>query len=76
MKKLYLVSPLANKKEVDKYCFKECGEILVGGVDFMDAHWLPCRTEKCPYEEKHQSFGKEHMFGEDNEIIVRKLRGG
>ena len=72
--KLYLVSPLANKEETDKYCFKECGKIIVGGIDFMDALWLPCREDNCLHEEKSMSFGKAEILGEEEEIIVRKLK--
>ncbi len=72
---IYLISPLANKEESEKYCFKECGKIIVGGIDFMDAPWLPCREQLCPYEDKHLSMGVGEIQGEKEHIIVRKLRG-
>lgn len=74
MEKLYLVSPLANKTQVDLYCFKICKKILVGGIVFMDAPWFPCKEDKCQYEEKCMSFGKHKVLNETNEIIVRKLK--
>ena len=72
-KVLYLISPLANKEEIN-HCFGSCGKIIVGGIDFMNAPWLPCREKKCPHEDKHKSFGIAEIQGEKQEIIVRKLK--
>ena len=73
-KTLYVVSPLAQKEEVDRYCFKDCGQIIIGGIDILGAPFCPCRTEACPYEEKSISLGKAKVFGAWEEIIVRKLK--
>jgi hypothetical protein len=72
--KIYLVSPLANKEETREYCFDKCGKVIIGGIDFLEAPWLFCREDKCSYEEKSISFGKQELTGEGRtEIIVRKL---
>ena len=76
--KLFLLSPIAQKEETEKYCFKACGQIIIGGIDFMEAPWLPCRTEKCPYLEKELCVGKgtiNNSYGapQEEEIVIRKL---
>ena len=43
---LYAVSPLAQKEQVDKYCFKECGQISVGGMYIEGAPFFFCAVEK------------------------------
>ncbi len=73
MTTLYLVSPLANKKESEDHCFKSCGKIIVGGIDFLNAPWLPCREQKCPHKEKELKMGEYEIFGKKEKVIVRKL---
>jgi len=74
MNRIYLVSPLANKKESEEYCFGKCGKIQIAGIDFMEVPWLPCREINCQYEEKHLPFGTGEIMGEKVEVIVRKLK--
>jgi len=74
MRKLFLLSPLAQKEETEKYCFGSCQKIKIGGIEFMDAPWLPCYEDNCPNEEKNQSFGKFKIYDKKEEIIVRKLK--
>jgi hypothetical protein len=74
MKKIFLLSPLAQDAETKKYCFGSCKKITCGGIDFMDAPWFPCYEEKCLNLERQQSFGKTNIDGENMEIIVRKLK--
>ena len=75
MNRLYLVSLGAQEKLITKYCFGDCGHIIVGGVNLMGGAFLPCRTEKCPYLEKQLELeGTVKMFGQEEKIIVRKLR--
>ncbi len=73
MKKLYLMSCGAQKKLIDKYCFKKCGKILVGGIDLMGGHFVCCRESHCPYQEKLLDMGEVEVFSKKEHIIVRKL---
>ena len=68
---IYALSPLAQKKETDEYCFGKCGKILVGGLIICDAPFLPCKEKNCPYMEK-----EKELEGEINNqrVIVRKLK--
>lgn len=56
---------------IDKYCFGECGQILIGGiVDTEAGAMFPCHEKVCKYEEKRLKFGKVN-----NEICyIRKLK--
>lgn len=71
---LYAVSPLAQKAEVDRFCFKECGQIIVGGIEIEGAPFCPCRTQNCLFEEKTLDLGEAMVFGKWERIIVRKLK--
>ena len=70
---IFAVSPLAQKAEVDAYCFRGCGQILVGGLEIEGAPFCPCRTSPCPYEEKSLDLGEALVCGEWERVIVRKL---
>ena len=77
MTKLFGVSPLIQKKEVDKYCFDICGKVLVGGLGCDETGPLfPCRQEDCPYEDKRTPFlwTTKDTDGSDVQIAVRKLK--
>lgn len=71
---IYAVSPLAQKVEVDKHCFGDCGKILVGGIEVAGAPFFPCRTNPCPYEEKTMEFGTVLFELGTEQIFVRKLK--
>jgi len=71
---IYVVSPLAQKVEVDKHCFGDCGKILVGGIEVAGAPFFPCRTNPCPYEEKTLEFGTVLFELGTEQIFVRKLK--
>jgi len=68
---IYAVSPLAQKEEVDEFCFKDCGKILIGGLIICDAPFLPCKEKTCPFLEKEKLL-EGTIRGE--KITVRKLR--
>lgn len=71
---IYAVSPSAQPAEVKAYCFKACGGILIGGLEIEQGIFCPCRTEPCPYEEKSLELGRAVVFGNWEQVIVRKLR--
>lgn len=77
-KMVYLVSPLAQEKEVNELCFRKCGMILNQGVTLPtpkgEGQFFVCRTDKCPYEEKSVNLGTAELFGVWEEIVVRKLK--
>jgi len=61
------------KEIVKKYCFGECGQILIGGLDGGDilGALYPCSEEICPHEEKRLKLGKL----DNGEIVyLRKLK--
>ena len=69
---IYAVSPVIQEKEVDQYCFKECGKIIIGGIDMKEwGPFCPCKTESCPFEEDRTSVMGQ-VFNED--VCVRKLK--
>lgn len=73
--KLYLVSLEAQSKEVNKYCFGECGKILIGAVEMSGLAFLPCKTEECPFLEKQmeaEPIAFDEIVYED--VYIRKLR--
>ncbi len=68
---IYGVSPFAQKKEVDEYCFKQCKKILVGSINICGGSFFPCKEENCTHEDKYSPvFGD--VDGED--VCVRKLK--
>jgi len=61
------------KELVKKYCFEECGQILIGGLDGGDmlGSLYPCNEKICPHEEKRLKLGKL----DNGEIVyLRKLK--
>jgi len=72
--KLYLVSLDIQSKEVNEFCFRKCGKILVGGVDLDGLACLPCNTDECPFLEK-QMEAEPITFDEIvyNDVYLRKL---
>ena len=71
---IYAVSPLAQKTEVDKHCFGDCGQILVGGIEICGGPFMPCRTNPCPYEEKTLDMGEAEFSWGKEQVFVRKLK--
>lgn len=71
---VYAVSPLAQKAEVDKFCFRECGQIIIGGLEIAFAPFCPCHTNPCPHLEKELSFGIGNFDWGEEEVIIRKLK--
>lgn len=73
---IYAVSPSAQKEQIDKWCFKECGKIIVGGLIICDALFLPCREKNCPHMEK-EMFLKERVIqleDKQEDVTIRKLK--
>ena len=62
----------AQKDLIDKYCFKECRKIIVGGItaDLIGA-MFPCRERVCPHEDRVSPVIGE-VDGE--EFKLRKLK--
>ena len=67
---IYAVSPFAQKELVKKFCFGECGKILLGAVELCGGSFFLCRHDLCEYEE-----ARTPVLGNlDNEdVCVRKL---
>ena len=90
MKKLYGVSPLMQRDEVGRYCFGECGKILVsGGFALIQLTRLgpvldsdvtgplfPCEHDDCPFEDGRTGslWISKDIDGADIEVAVRKLK--
>jgi len=70
---IYAVCHSLQEKEITEYCFKKCGKIIVGGLDFNDMAWCPCRTEKCPHLERQVTAGDIPFDWGDEELVLRKL---
>lgn len=73
--KVYLVSPGAQRSEIDLYCFKECGKILIGVIKYLDAPFFPCKTDKCPWTEESMEIGEcSNGDGKLFDMRLRKLK--
>lgn len=68
---LFAVSHLAQKAEVDTWCFGSCGKILCGGLMIASGPFFPCREKDCPHEEKNMDSGTR-AFRE--KVYIRKLK--
>jgi hypothetical protein len=74
MGKLWVVSLEAQESNVKHFCFDECGNILIGGLDIMGGIFMPCKTEACEYTEKSMDLGEFDLPEEGKMgIVVRKL---
>ena len=73
MNKLYAVCHSLQEEEIKHYCFKQCGQIIIGGLDFNGMAWCPCRTEECPYLDRQLSMGEVDLDWGKEELILRKL---
>ncbi len=73
--KLYLVSYDMQAKEIKKYCFRECGKILIGDVKIVELIFLPCNTNDCPFFEKQIKTLPITFNGiEYKNVYIRKLK--
>lgn len=72
-RKLYLVSPVMQKEEVDEYCFKRCQKIKMGVVDLgiLYGPFFPCTETTCEFVKKTMNL-KQQFKGQ--ELIIRKLK--
>jgi len=68
--KVFGLSIDIQKKEINKYCFKECGKIIFGGMIDENLTLVPCNEEKCPYEEKRVKYEKSN----GRVVWIRKLK--
>ncbi len=74
---IYGVSPFAQKNEIERYCFNDCGKILIGTFESCGGDFLPCNQSVCLFEEKHTEVIGEiqwHPDGKTDEVILRKLK--
>jgi len=71
---VYAVSLDLQKAEIDQYCFRDCGQIIIGGIEFNNMAWCPCRTKDCPYLDREISIGEAPFDWGKEELILRKLR--
>jgi len=71
---LYLVSHDMQSEEINKFCFRDCGKILIGAVEISGLAFLPCNTEDCPFLEK-QMEAEPITFDEIvyKNVYIRKL---
>lgn len=68
----------AQKAEVEKYCFKDCGKILIGSGYAKGVGELGlCNEDVCPYMEKQmdESLWEIDTEGQKEKLYLRKLRG-
>jgi len=72
---LYAVCENLQKAEIDEYCFKKCGKILVGGLIYNTLYWCPCREISCPYLDREIKIGEVELeaWGKE-ELTLRKLK--
>ena len=72
---LYVVCENLQRKEIDEYCFKKCGKILIGGISFNNLYWSPCRIKDCPCLDREQSVGEVDLevLGKED-LVLRKLK--
>ena len=69
MKKIYAV-PLIQEGLINKYCFRECGKVKIGGlIDPVLGACVPCDIEDCPYEEENIEVGMSNGM----RVFIRKL---
>mgnify|MGYP001590173923 CR=1 FL=1 len=71
---IYAISPFAQKEEVDRFCFRECKQILNGGLEIAGVPYCTCRTNPCPYQAQEMSVGEVIFAWGKEEIITRKLK--
>ncbi len=71
---IYGLVLMVQKKEIERFCFGECGAVIIGAIDSEIAGPLvPCRRDDCPFEE--QCTPIIGQTGIDNEELkIRKLR--
>ncbi|KKK60689.1 hypothetical protein LCGC14_3021850 [marine sediment metagenome] len=73
--KLYFVSHDMQAKEINKYCFRECGKILIGGVEMAGLAFLPCNIDDCSFLEKQIKSESITFDGVIyNDVYIRKLK--
>lgn len=65
--------PLTNnhKDLIEKYCFRKCGKVLVGGLNLDGLPCFPCKEEQCPHVDKEMNYGKS---ADGKAVYLRKLR--
>ncbi len=74
-KPIYLISNQMQEKEVKKYCYGECGEILIGAIEIDGYTFFPCVGENCPFEDKTSELECNIDFNglQYNKAYIRKL---
>lgn len=77
---VYLLSIGGQQKEIDYFCFRKCGKILLGCVTIPTedgpAAFMPCRVASCQYVKKEFDLGRGKVKNKDNILkhyIVRQL---
>jgi hypothetical protein len=75
VKRIWVVSLVAQEENIKRYCSAECGKILIGGLDIGGGIFLLCKTDECDYVEKSLILGEFDLLEGKREIIVRKLLG-
>ena len=75
MSKLFLLPYAPQKESIDRYCFNECGEIIINQIiTFEGVACSVCRKDDCPYEEKRLEIGEcELDDGRREFVVLRKL---
>lgn len=68
---LYVMCINLQDKEIQEYCFKKCGKVIVEGVIMLGLSWFSCREETCPFlDQQSEEFDVE---GQKEKIVLRKL---
>ena len=70
---VYIVCLSLQENEIKDHCFEKCGKIIIGGIDYNNLDWCPCRTEDCPYLDRQLSVGNVPFDWGEEELILRKL---
>lgn len=71
---IYGLVLMLQQAEIERYCFGECGNVIIGGIDTDVAGPLvPCKRDECLHEEATTPvMGTSALTGE--EIKIRKLK--
>jgi len=71
---VYVVNLDLQEPEITQFCFRDCGQILVGGIEFNNTAWCPCQTTVCPHLDRELSVGKVPFDWGEEKLVLRKLK--
>lgn len=72
MEKVFALHP-GQQEQIDKWCFGECGKIILGALTDPELGCLyPCSEEICIHEKKNMEYGETES---GNPLWLRILEG-